>query len=75
MEKLKQWDAEREVCLERRCKEEAAEKECEAEMQMRHQAKAREVREKKLECVHRAKAAIEENPDALRKEKWPRCPR
>ena len=30
---------------------------------------------KKLECVHRAKAAIEENPDALRKEKWPRCPR
>jgi hypothetical protein len=30
-------------------------------------------REKKLERARRAKAAMEENPDALRKEKWPRC--
>lgn len=40
---------------------------------MRHAAELREEREKRLECVHRAKAAMEENPDALRKEKWPRC--
>ena len=55
--------------------EEATEKEHEADRRMRREAEAREVREKKLECVHRAKAAIEENPDALRKEKWPHCPR
>ena len=30
-------------------------------------------REKKLKRVRRAKAAMEENPDAQRKGKWPRC--
>ena len=33
----------------------------------------RDEREKKLERARRAKAAMEENPDALRKGKWPRC--
>ena len=70
---LKRLDAEHEERLERRRKEEAAEKEREAEIQMRRQAKAREVRERKLERVRRAKAALVENPDAMRKGKWPRC--
>ena len=73
MDTLKRLDAEREERLERRRKEEVAEKEREAEIQMRRQAKAREVRERKLERVRRAKAALEENPDAMRKGKWPRC--
>jgi len=59
--------------VERRCKEEAAEKECEAERQMRREVEAREVRKKKLERARRAETAMEENPDALRKGKWPRC--
>jgi hypothetical protein len=33
----------------------------------------REKREKKPERVRRAKAAMEENLDAQKKEKWPRC--
>jgi hypothetical protein len=33
----------------------------------------REEREKKLERVRRAKTAMEENPDAQKKGKWPRC--
>jgi len=73
MEKLKQWDAEHKERVERRCKEEAAKKEREAERQMRREAVAREVREKKLERAHCEKAAMEENPDALRKGKWPHC--
>ena len=73
METLKRLDAEHEEQMERRRKEEAAEKEREAEIQMGRQAKAREVRERKLERVRRAKAALEENPDAMRKGKWPRC--
>ena len=40
---------------------------------MRRVAVYREEREKKLERARRAKAAMEENPDALRKGKWPRC--
>ena len=40
---------------------------------MRCIAAYREEREKKLERARRAKAAMEENPDALRKGKWPRC--
>ena len=73
MEKLKQWDAEHKERVERRCKEEAAKKECEAERQMRREVEAREVRKKKLERARRAETAMEENPDALRKGKWPRC--
>ena len=33
----------------------------------------REEREKKLERARRAKATMEENPNALRKGKWSRC--
>jgi hypothetical protein len=33
----------------------------------------REEREKKVERVRRAKVAMEENPDAQKKGKWPRC--
>lgn len=36
-------------------------------------AKRKAEREAKLERARRAKAAVEENPDALRKGKWPRC--
>ena len=54
-------------------KEEAARKERREEEQRRIAAAQREEREKKLERVRRAKAAIEENPDAQRKGKWPRC--
>jgi hypothetical protein len=40
---------------------------------MRRVVTCREDREKKLERVRRAKAAMEENPDAHKKGKWPRC--
>jgi hypothetical protein len=70
---LKEWDAERLEILEKRRKEEAAEKEHKEEEERRRVAAYREEREKKLERVRRAKAAMEENPDALRKGKWPRC--
>ena len=59
--------------MEKRCGEEAAKKEHKEEEEMRHVAAYKEEREKKLECTRRVKAAIEENPDALRKGKWSRC--
>jgi hypothetical protein len=40
---------------------------------MRRVAECREEKEKKLEHACRAKEAMEENPDAFRKGKWPRC--
>ena len=40
---------------------------------MRRVAAYRNEREKKLERARRAKAAMEENLDALRKGKWSRC--
>jgi len=52
---------------------EATKKEHKEEEERRHVATYREEREKKLERARRAKAAMEENPDALRKGKWPRC--
>jgi vacuolar-type H+-ATPase subunit I/STV1 len=70
---LKKWDAERLEILENRRKEEAAEKEHKEEEERRRVAAYREEREKKLERVRRAKTAMEENPDAQRKGKWPRC--
>ncbi|CAN6331696.1 unnamed protein product [Urochloa humidicola] len=73
LEKLKRWAAEDKELLERKRAAEAAEKEREEERRMRAAAKVREEREKKLERVRRAKAALEENPDALNKGKWPRC--
>jgi hypothetical protein len=70
---LKEWDAECLEILEKRRKEETAEKEHKEEEERGRVAAYREEREKKLERAHWAKAAMEENPDALRKGNWPRC--
>jgi hypothetical protein len=43
------------------------------EEERRRAAVYREEREKRLERVCHVKAAMVENPDALRKGKWPRC--
>ena len=59
--------------MEKRRGEEALEKEHKEEEKRRRVASHREERERKLERSQRAKASIEENPDAQRKEKWPRC--
>ena len=72
MQKLLQWEAEDEK-MEKRHREETAKKEHKEEEKRRRVAAYREEREKKLERARRAKVAIEENPDALRKGKWPRC--
>ena len=58
--------------MEKRCGEGAAKKEHKEEEEMRRVAAYREEREKKLERARRAKAAMEENPDAPRKGKWTR---
>jgi hypothetical protein len=55
--------------LEKRRREEVAEKGHKEKEDRRRVAAYREEREKKLELVHRAKAAMEENPDAQRKGK------
>ena len=75
MELCKKWEAERLERLEKRRQEKAAEKKRKEEMERRHAAerKNREDRERKLEHACHAKAALEDNPDALRKGKWPRC--
>jgi len=73
MQKLLRLEAEDKELIERRRKEVAAEKEHKEEEERRRVAAYREEREKKLERAHRAKAAMEENPDTLRKGKWPRC--
>jgi hypothetical protein len=70
---LKEWDAERLEILEKRRREEAAAKEHKEEKERRRVTACREEREKKLERVRRAKAPMEENPDAQKKEKWPCC--
>ena len=59
--------------MEKRRREEATEKKHKEEEERGHVAAYREDREKKLEHARRAKAAMEENPDALRKGKWPHC--
>ena len=59
--------------VEKRCREEALEKEHKEEEERRRVASYREDRERKLERALRAKATMEENLDALRKGKWPRC--
>ena len=66
-----QWKADKEM-MENRLREKTAKKEHKEEEERRHVAAYREEREKKLERARRAKAAMEENPDALRKGKWPR---
>ncbi|KAK8462072.1 hypothetical protein SEVIR_1G141301v4 [Setaria viridis] len=73
LEYMMRWDVERKEVYEKRLIEEAAEKEHKEEEERRRVAANREEREKKLERARRAKAAVEENPDALRKGKWPRC--
>ena len=59
--------------IEKRRREEALEKEHKEEGERMRVAAHREERERKLERAQRAKAAMEDNPDALRKRKWPRC--
>ena len=56
--------------MEKRRREEALEKEHKEEEKKRCVASHREERERKLERAQRAKAAMEDNPNALRKEKW-----
>ena len=73
MEMCKKWEAERLERVEKRRQEEAAKKERQEEQQRKLAAERREERERKLERARHAKAAMEENPDALRKEKCPRC--
>ena len=70
---IKKWEAERLERVEKRRQEEAAEQERKEEMERRHAAERREDREQKFERARRAKAALEDNPDALRKGKWPHC--
>ena len=70
---LLQWEAEDKEMMEKRRGEEATKKEHKEEEERRRVVAYRDEREKKLECACRAKAAMEENPDALRKEKWHRC--
>ena len=70
---MKEWDAERRERYERRMKGEATEKEHKEEEEMRRAATYREDVEKKRERARRAKTAMEENPDAQKKGKWPRC--
>ena len=73
MHKLLRWEAEDKEMIEKRRKEEAAEKEHKEEEERRRVAVYREEREKKLERARRAKTAMEENLDALRKGKWYHC--
>ncbi|RLM87739.1 uncharacterized protein C2845_PM04G11600 [Panicum miliaceum] len=73
LRRMKEWDAEQKELLEQRRQEKAAEKEWKEELERRHAAQHKEEREHKLERVPRAKTIMEENPDALRKGKWPRC--
>jgi hypothetical protein len=60
-------------CMFYRLLQLAAEQQREDEQEMRRVAECREEKEKKLEHARRAKEAIEENPDAFRKSKWPCC--
>ena len=73
MELCKKWEVERLERVEKRRQEEEAEKERQEELQRRLATERMEERVQKLERVRRAKAAMQENPDALRKGKWPRC--
>ena len=59
--------------MEKRRREDALEKEHKEEEERRRVASHREERERKFERALRAKATMEENPDAQRKEKWSRC--
>ena len=73
MHKLLRWEAKDKEMMEKRRGEKTIKKEHKEEEERRHVAAYREEREKKLERVCRAKAVMEENPDAPRKGKWPHC--
>ena len=64
---LLRWETEDKEMMEKRRGEDAGKKEHKEEEKRRRVATYREEREKKLERTHRVKAAMEENPDALRK--------
>ncbi|WVZ94754.1 hypothetical protein U9M48_040616 [Paspalum notatum var. saurae] len=70
---MKDWNAKINAGIAAKKKEEEQRKERIAEERRRAAAKRKAEREVKLARVRRAKAATEENPDALRKGKWPRC--
>ena len=69
MQKLLKWEAEYKEMMKKRCGEEAVKKEHKEEKERRRVATYREEREKKLERACRAKAAMEENPDATTTQK------
>jgi hypothetical protein len=73
LENLKKWDAEDKERMEKRREELAAEQQQEDEQETRHVAGCREEKEKKLERARHAKEAMEDNPDAFHKYKWPCC--
>ena len=73
MQKLLWWKVEDKEMMEKRHRDKALEKEHKEEEERRRVASYREERERKLEHALRAKAAMEENPDAQKKGKWPRC--
>jgi hypothetical protein len=73
LENLKKWDAEDKERIEKRREELAVKQQRVDEQEMRRVAEYMEEKEKKLERARRAKDAMEENPDAFRKGKWPRC--
>ena len=69
MQKLLWWEAKDKEMMEKRHREEALEKEHKEEEKRRRVTAYKEEREKKLERACQAKEAMDENPDALRKEK------
>ncbi|WVZ85874.1 hypothetical protein U9M48_032733 [Paspalum notatum var. saurae] len=70
---MRDWNAKINAGIAARKKEEEQRKERIKEEKRRLAAKRKAEREVKLARARRAKAAMEENPDALRKGKWPRC--
>ena len=73
IQKRLRWELEDKEMMEMRRGEKPAKKEHKKEEEMNHVAAYKDEREKKLERACRAKAVMEENVDALRKRKWPRC--
>ena len=73
MHELLRWEVEDKEMMKTRRGEEAAKQEHKKEKKRRRVAAYRDEREKKLERARRTKTTMEENPDALRKGKWPRC--
>lgn len=70
---MKEFNEEIKEAIAKRKREEAFRTQRIEEEKMRQAAKRKEERQRKLERVRRAKAALQDNPDALRKGKWPRC--